>query len=72
MTPIRTADGLRACLIHSLDKYFIRIYGEDGKFEDMDILTYDLSFTIDDPDAFIYQDEDGNRFIDHSPETLGL
>ncbi len=51
---------------------FLRIYKKNHDFVDYKILHNDLSLTIDDEDAYIYELEDGELVIDHCPETLGL
>jgi hypothetical protein len=74
---IKSLNGVEAQLLWSGDDYFIRIYDNNGLtfedgFEDCKIKHSDLTIVIDDEDAYLYEDDDGNVWIDHSPETLGL
>ena len=70
---VESANGRTACLIYCGDqKYRIRIYDEHNSsmFKDYDIRHFDLFFTIDDEDAYLY--EDGERlWLDNSSNTLG-
>jgi hypothetical protein len=72
MMNIKTANGLRACLIYCGDgQYRVRIYDERGyEFKDYDIKHCDLFFEINDEDAYLYELGD-KCWIDHSPQTLG-
>lgn len=75
MKPI-SANGKRGCLLHTFGPwkegyYYIRFYESDGSFKDYKIAHTDLSFVIDDSDAYLYEMADGELYIDHSPETLG-
>lgn len=75
MKAIKSVDGQTACLIYCADgKYRVRIYHEPklSMFEDYEIAISDLFFTITDEDAFIYEDDSGRRWLDHSPGTLGV
>lgn len=75
MKAIKSANGLTGCLIYcGDDKYCIRVYDEHklGMFEDYSIAISDLFFTITDEDAYLYEDSDGKKWIDHNPETLNL
>jgi uncharacterized protein YneR len=68
---ITSANGKSACLIYCADnQYRIRVYNKDHSFKDYDILHNDLSFVIDDADAYFYEDGQ-NMYIDYSPQTLG-
>lgn len=71
MNNIRSANGIKACLIfiHGINKYVVRVYREDHKFTDYDLMHCDLGIVIDDEDAAFYEDQ---RLLDHSPETLGM
>ena len=70
---IKSANNLEACLIYCADNVFrIRIYNKDHSFSDYDILHNDLTFTITDTDAFLYEADNGKCYLDHSPETLGM
>lgn len=54
-------------------RYFFRVYDKDGEFVDYDISHTDLEVTISsDCDATFYENEKGETYLDHSPETLGL
>lgn len=71
---IDSANGKNACLIYCGDgNYRIRIYHKSDKsdFKDYEIAHSDLWFKIKDEDAFLYEDDDGKMWIDHSPATLG-
>jgi hypothetical protein len=71
---IKSANGLTGCLIYCGDnQYCIRVYDEHklGTFKDYDIKHWDLFFEINDEDAYLYEDDNGKCWIDHSPETLG-
>lgn len=60
------ANGKTGCLIWCADdNYRIRIYNDDLTFNDYDIKHSDLFFKITDGDAFLYEDELGNKFIDY-------
>jgi hypothetical protein len=70
---VKSANGCEGVLIYCGDDNFrIRVYHEDNSFTDYDILHNDLVFTINDSDAYFYEDEVGRCWIDHSPETLGM
>jgi hypothetical protein len=70
---VESANGRTACLIYCGDqKYRIRIYDEHklSMFKDYEIRHFDLFFTIDDEDAYLY--EDGEKlWLDNSSNTLG-
>jgi hypothetical protein len=69
---IKSANGLNGCLIYCGDgNYRIRLY-RDETFVDCKIAHCDLSIVIQDEDAYLYEDNDGTVWLDHSPETLGL
>tara|TARA_R110000868_G_scaffold177887_1_gene417041 strand:+ start:46 stop:276 length:231 start_codon:yes stop_codon:yes gene_type:complete len=75
MNPLKTANGLTGCLIYCADdKYRIRVYDEHklGMFEDYDIAISELFFTINDEDAHLYEDDNGDKWLDHNPATLGI
>ena len=70
---IISVDGAEAHLLWSGDDYFLRIYHRSGlSFKDCKIKHSDLTIVIDDEDAYLYEDKDGDVWIDHSPQTLGL
>lgn len=50
--------------------YCFRVYGENHTFVDYDLLHCDLTVTITDDDAYLYQDENGAS-LDHAPLTSG-
>lgn len=76
MKPIKSANGLTACLIYCADgQYRLRVYHEYklGMFDDYDIKLSDLFFEIKDEDPWLYEDPTtGRKYIDHGPETLGI
>jgi len=70
---ITSADGLEGCLIwEGGNSYVFRVYAKDKTFKDYDIRHSDMVVVVRDADATLYEYEDGNCYIDHSPETLGL
>ena len=70
---IGSANGKKGILIWCADnKFRIRLTDENGCFEDLNIMHCDLSFEIQDEDAYIYEDMNGRKYLDHSPETLGI
>jgi hypothetical protein len=71
----RNASGVEGVLLnpyHNEGKWVFRTYEEDGTFKDYDLNHSDLSITIDDIDACLYEHDDGTNSLDHSPETLGI
>jgi hypothetical protein len=66
------AKNVSGVLCRSINgRYFFRVYSSDKKeFKDYDLLHSDLSITITDNEATLYESEEKN-YIDHSPETLG-
>ena len=71
MTAIKSANGVTGQLITSFDgTVYFRVYDEDHNFKDYELAHSDLTVTIDDVDAFFYDDEFTTR-LDHSPATLG-
>lgn len=69
----KSANGRTGCLIHRGNgTYYIRIYEPFAvSHQDYDINHSDLTFVIEDEDAYLYTDGTKN-WIDHSPETLGI
>jgi hypothetical protein len=70
---IISANGVKGCLLnpyHNKGKWTFRVYHDDI-FTDYDLCHSDLFVTIDDADAYFYEDECGKAALDHSPETLG-
>jgi hypothetical protein len=69
---IEPAKGKKGFLIWcGGDRYVFRIYGEGQEFTDYDLMHSDCEIIINDDDAYLYSDSEGNS-LDHSPETLGL
>jgi hypothetical protein len=69
---IQQANNLKGFLCRSIDKqYFFRTYNPDGTFTDYELYHSDLEIQILDSDAYIYE-KNGEYYIDHSPQTLGL
>lgn len=70
---VKGAKGIEGCLIyiHGANKYMFRVYDEKT-FKDYDIYHSDLFITITDPEACLYEHDDGRLMLDHNPETLGL
>ena len=69
----KSAAGIRGVLIRTTppETYLLRVYSDDGNFDDYRLRHSDLDITIDaDFEASFYQDENGEKFLDHSPETL--
>jgi hypothetical protein len=67
----KSADGVSGHLLYLADgTYCFRVYDKDHNFVDYDIQHCDLCVTINDKDAFFYDDE-FSSVLDHSPETLG-
>ena len=69
-----SAAGVRGILIRtpSPEKYLFRVYYSDGNFDDYYLRHSDLAVTIDaDYEASFYENEQGEKFLDHSPGTLG-
>ena len=50
---------------------FFRVYEKNHDFTDYNIIHHDLDIEINDSDAYVYE-KDGDLYIDHSPETLGI
>jgi hypothetical protein len=71
MTAVKSANGVTGQLITSFDgTVYFRVYDADHNFKDYDLVHSDLTMTIDDVDAFFYEDE-FNSLLDHAPATLG-
>ena len=72
MSMTKSANGVEGCLIRGHDgTYYFRVYDADHNFRDYELAHSDLTVTIDDEDAFFYDDEFTAR-LDHAPATLGL
>ena len=68
----KLANGVRGHLLNLFNgEYVFRVYDADHNFVDYDIHHSDLCVTIDDPDAYFYDDEFSSK-LDHAPMTLGL
>jgi hypothetical protein len=69
-----SASGVKGMFLRTLspEKFFFRVYHGDGVFDDYEILHDDLSVTIDeDALASFYVNENGDKFLDHSPNVFG-
>lgn len=70
----KDAKGVRGVLIKtpSSERYLFRVCSENGNFDDYLLRHSDLSVTVDaNYEASFYENEQGEKFLDHSPETLG-
>ena len=72
----KSAAGAKGILIRSFENgkiiYAFRIYHDDGTFDDYKLLHCDLSVTIDEGElASFYEDENGDKYLDEMPETMG-
>ena len=67
------AKGVSGQLIRLFNgNYVFRVYDNNSYgFTDYDIVHSDLTITIDDDDAYFYTDAEMNKYLDHSPQTLG-
>jgi hypothetical protein len=70
-TNIKNADGTTGVLIWVGNTFMFRVYNPDLTFTDYDIRHYDLQVTIDDGDAYLYQNDKGENYLDYSNKTLG-
>ncbi len=69
-----SASGIKGMFLQTLspEKFFFRVYHGDGVFDDYEILHDDLSVTIDeDALASFYENETGDKFLNHSPNVFG-
>jgi hypothetical protein len=69
-----SASGVKGMLLRtpSPEKFLFRVYHGDGVFDDYEILHGDLSVTIDeDALASFYENESGDKLLDHSPNVFG-
>jgi hypothetical protein len=74
---VTNAAGVEGFLIRdAIDrKWYFRVYdaGDKSKFVDYALHHLDLHVRIDSEEmAAFYHDEDGNAWLDYSPEVLGL
>jgi len=72
MSKPKSANGVKGCILPIGNLWVFRVYDEDGEFTDYDIYHSDLQVTINDVDAYFYERENGEPYLDHSPETLGI
>lgn len=68
---VRSAEGVKGCILVSFGKVYFRVYDENHNFVDYELAHTDLQVTIQDSDASFYEHEDIN-VLDHTPGTLGL
>lgn len=70
----KTAKGTKGFILYSpfgdKERYFFRIYKEDGTFEDYDLKCEELEVTIE-SDFYSLYDMEGKKFLDFSSEVLG-
>ena len=66
------AKGIKGFILYSpfKEKYFFRVYKEDGTFLDYDLNCEELAVTID-SDFYSLYDIDGKLKLDFSSEVLG-
>jgi hypothetical protein len=70
-----SAKGVKGFILYSPfgrdeERYFFRIYKEDGTFEDYDLKCEELEITIESSFYSLYN-LDGKKFLDFSSEALG-
>lgn len=70
---IMPANGVKGCLLDIGGTPVFRVYDntDKSKFIDYEIAHCDLQVTIDDTDAYFYNNMQGLDILDHSPATLG-
>ena len=67
-----SAKGVKGHLLDNFNgTYSFRVYGPNFEFKDYDLRHSDLMVMIVDPDATLYENDKGETWLDHSPETLG-
>lgn len=69
---ITSANGVSGVIIQSGGDTYFRVYHDGGAFTDYDLRHSDLVVTINDSDAFFYEDGQEVSKLDHSPATLGI
>ncbi len=70
---VKSAKGIKGCLLDCFDgNYYFRVYESPGVFKDYLVKHCDLEVIINDEDAVLYEKENGDLSLDHSPETLGI
>jgi hypothetical protein len=72
----KSAAGAKGILIRSFEDdkpmYGFRIYNDDGTFDDYKLSHCDLAVRIDEDElASFYEDENGDKYLDETPETMG-
>jgi len=68
----RSANGVCGHLLNLIDGTVVfRVYDAEHNFVDYILHHSDLCVTIDDTDAYFYQ-QDGQDILDHAPMTLGM
>jgi hypothetical protein len=72
MNNIKSANGVTGSLLPVGRTWVFRVYHDNGDFTDYDIFHSDLQVTINDADAYFYERENGELYLDHSPQTLGI
>ena len=66
------ANGIKGHLLdHFNGTYSFRVYDADHNFKDYRLQHSDLMVMIVDSDATLYENSQGETWLDHSPETLG-
>jgi hypothetical protein len=68
----KSANGITGVLLPVERTWVFRVYHDNGEFTDYDIYHSDLQVTINDADAYFYEREKGELYLDHSPQTLGI
>lgn len=71
MKPLKSANGVRGCLIRGTgdSPSFLRVGDENGEFRDYFVTHYDVDVIIDDKSAHFYE-HDGEFYLDYSPDAL--
>jgi len=72
MSEPKSANGVSGVLLPIGEVWVFRVYHNDGEFTDYDIFHSDLKVTINDADAYFYERENDESYLDHSPQTLGI
>ena len=68
----KSANGVSGVLLPVGRTWVFRVYHDDGEFTDYDIYHSDLKIIINDADAYFYERENDEPYLDHSPQTLGI
>lgn len=69
----KPAQGLTGFIIETVYGLNVfRVYRGDHSFTDYELRHGDLEVMIVDKDAVLYELDDGENMLDHSPETLGI